>query len=61
MNRIKVLLKTKMNLMLIVVAFFFISVQGFNIDLNTHVEYRRPTSTLFGFSVAAHKEGDVGW
>merc|ERR1712083_51123 len=33
----------------------------FNIDLNTHVEYRRPPSTLFGFSVAAHKEADVGW
>lgn len=37
------------------------SVYPFNIDLNTHVEYRRPPSTLFGFSVAAHKESDVGW
>ena len=34
---------------------------SFNIDLNTHVEYRRPASTLFGFSVAAHKEANVGW
>ena len=36
-------------------------VNCFNIDLNTHVEYRRPPSTLFGFSVAAHREANVGW
>ena len=36
-------------------------VQCFNIDLSTHVEYRRPASTLFGFSVAAHKEANTGW
>lgn len=34
---------------------------AFNIDLSTHVEYRRPSSTLFGFAVAAHKEANVGW
>ena len=37
------------------------AVQCFNIDLSTHVEYRRPASTLFGFSVAAHKEANTGW
>lgn len=36
-------------------------VKCFNIDLSTHVEYRRPASTLFGFSVAAHKEANTGW
>ena len=34
---------------------------GFNIDLSTHVEYRRPPETLFGFSVAAHQEANTGW
>ena len=34
---------------------------GFNVDVRSHVEYSRPPGTMFGFSVAAHKEGDVGW
>ena len=34
---------------------------AFNIDLSTHVEYGRPSETLFGFAVAAHKEANVGW
>ena len=37
------------------------SVKCFNIDLNTHVEYKRPAETLFGFSVAAHREANTGW
>ena len=37
------------------------SCYGFNIDLNTHVEYKRPPETLFGFSVAAHEEANKGW
>jgi len=34
---------------------------GFNVDVRSHVEYSRPPGTMFGFAVAAHKEGDVGW
>ncbi len=37
------------------------TVTGFNVDVRSHVEYSRPAGTMFGFSVAAHKEGDVGW
>ena len=38
-----------------------VTVKCFNIDLSTHVEYKRPADTLFGFSVAAHKEANTGW
>ena len=34
---------------------------GFNVDVRSHVKYSRPTGSMFGFAVAAHKEGDTGW
>ena len=35
--------------------------EAFNIDMGTRVVFSQPPSTMFGFSVAGHKEGNVGW
>lgn len=35
--------------------------QAFNLDIGTRVVFSQPPSTMFGFSVAGHKEGNVGW
>ena len=36
-------------------------IQAFNLDIGTRVVFSQPPSTMFGFSVAGHKEGNVGW
>jgi hypothetical protein len=36
-------------------------VLAFNVDVRSHVEFSQQSGSLFGFSVAAHKEGDTGW
>ena len=36
-------------------------INAFNIDTVTRVVFSQPPSTMFGFSVAGHKEGNVGW
>ena len=36
-------------------------IEAFNIDIGTRVVFSQPPSTMFGFSVAGHKEGNVGW
>jgi hypothetical protein len=35
--------------------------EAFNLDIGTRVVFSQPPSTMFGFSVAGHKEGNVGW
>ena len=60
--------KTKFNkwcstfLTLIVSIFFTIaSVQGFNIHTDDFVMHRGQKGSMFGFSVAQHKDGDGNW
>ena len=36
-------------------------IEAFNLDMGTRVVFSQPPSTMFGFSVAGHKEGNVGW
>ena len=36
-------------------------IEAFNLDIGTRVVFSQPPSTMFGFSVAGHKEGNVGW
>ena len=36
-------------------------IEAFNLDMSTRVVFSQPPSTMFGFSVAGHKEGNVGW
>ena len=36
-------------------------IDAFNLDIGTRVVFSQPPSTMFGFSVAGHKEGNVGW
>ena len=37
------------------------TIEAFNLDMDTRVVFSQPPSTMFGFSVAGHKEGNVGW
>ena len=47
---------------LIMILLNYVSMsEAFNLDIGTRVVFSQPPSTMFGFSVAGHKEGNVGW
>ena len=48
------------SLMIVLLKYVTIG-QAFNLDIGTRVVFSQPPSTMFGFSVAGHKEGNVGW
>ena len=40
---------------------FWTAVNGFNIDVESAVVFQGSRDSLFGFSVAAHRDQDTGW
>ena len=47
--------------LMVVLLKYVIMSEAFNLDIGTRVVFSQPPSTMFGFSVAGHKEGNVGW